>query len=125
MKLTEAIDRIDEIKPNGFSKVDKIGWVSELEGRIYLEIVKTHEGYEDVEFDPVAGYSDEDEDEELLVPHPYDDIYVKWLEACIDYANGEYTRYNNSMQMFNTKYSAFANQYNKVHMPLGTGIRYY
>lgn len=64
-------------------------------------------------------------DTELIVPHPYDDVYRYWLEAQIDYANGEYAKYNNSMSMFNEAYSAFYRYYHKTHMPKGKNIKFF
>lgn len=44
----------------------------------------------------------------LLIPEPYDGLYVHYLLAMIDFHNAEYTRYNNGMQLFNEVYAAFA-----------------
>lgn len=65
------------------------------------------------------------EEEKLLVPAPYDEVYIRWLEAQIDYANGEYGRYNNSMTMFNASYSAFRNYWNRTHMPKGKRYKFF
>jgi hypothetical protein len=67
---------------------------------------------------PFKGYTDSSLVKTLIVEHPYDDIYIKWLEAQIDYANGEYGKYNNSIAMFNTAYEAYAKYYNRTHMPI-------
>ena len=61
---------------------------------------------------------------ELLVPAPWDEMYLRWLEARIDYANAEYTRYNNSMDMFRAVYQAYRSYYNRTHMPKGTRFRF-
>ena len=37
----------------------------------------------------------------------------------MDFAGGEYARYNNAALMFNAAYTAFANHYNRAHAPLG------
>ena len=67
-----------------------------------------------------CGYDDKTPmDTELLVPEPFDEIYPLWLEARIDYANGEYDKYNNSILMYNAAYDAYANYYNRNNMPLG------
>jgi hypothetical protein len=62
---------------------------------------------------------------ELLIPHPYDEVYIRWLESQIDYANGEYGKYNNSMAMYNTAYVAFQNYYNRTHMPIGKKFKFF
>ena len=123
MTIIELITDVDEMKPNGYEQLFKVQWLSQLDGRIKDEIIDTHEGGEDVTF---SGYNaDTPIDTELLVPHPYDDVYRYWLEAQIDYANGEYTKYNNSMAMFNEAYSAYQRHYHKAHMPKGKSIKYF
>ena len=123
MTIIEAINRIDSLKPNSYTQPDKIGWLSNLEGIIKREIIDTHEGSESVNFN---GYDvDTPLDTVMLVPAPYDDIYLKWLEAQIDYTNGDTAKYNNSMTMYNTAYSAFQRQYNRTHMPLGSSMKFF
>ena len=123
MTIIEAINRIDSLKPNSYSQEDKILWLSALDGEIKSNIIDTHEGSENVTFN---GYgADMALDTVLLIPAPYDDIYIKWLEAQIDYANGETPKFNNSIVMYNTAYSAFARHYNRTHMPKGKNIKFF
>ena len=123
MTLMDAIYRIDEVKPNGYSQSEKIKWLSSLDGLIKSEIIDTHEGGEGIVFN---GYTENSElATELLVSAPYDDIYLRWLEMQIDYANGEYGKYNNSMTVYNTAYSAYANHYNRTHMPKGKKFKFF
>ena len=123
MTIMDVLYRIDEIKPNSYSQAEKIKWLSSLDGVIKSEIIDTHEGGEDIVFN---GYNeDTDLSTKLLVGTPYDDIYLRWLEAQIDYANGEYGKYNNSIAMYNTVYSAFANHYNRTHMPIGKKFKFF
>ena len=116
MTIIEAINRIDLIKPNTFERLEKTRWLSTLDGIIKSMIIDTHEGGESVEF---KGYdADTDTTTVLLVPAPYDEIYLFWLESKIDYWNGEYARYQNSMIMYNNTYAAFEQYYNRTHRPL-------
>ena len=115
MTIIEAINRTDAVKPNGYSQTEKIYWLSVLDGIVKAEIIDTHEGAENATF---SGYSEETPlTATLLIPHPYDEVYIKWLEAQIDYANGEYGKYNNSITMYNVAYSAFEKYYNREHRP--------
>lgn len=121
MTIIELITDVDALHPNGYDPAYKIQWLSQLDGRIKNDIIDTHEGGEDIVFN---GYdSDTPTDTKLLVPRPYDEVYRYWIEAQIDYNNGEYTRYNNSMAMFNTAYSAYERHYNRTHMPKGKSIK--
>lgn len=123
MTIIEAINYIDNIKPNNYSQEDKIRWLSNLDWTVKAEIIDTHEGADEVTF---GGYGvDSPIDTELLVPPPHSDMYFRWLEAQIDYANGEYGKYNNSMAMFDAAYSAYTNYYNGNHMPLGAKIKHF
>ena len=121
MTVIEAVNRIDSVKPNNYTQADKVAWLSQLDGRVKAEIIDTHEDA------PVVNFSGYDKDTPLsttlLVPYPYDELYPLWLEARIDYANSEYTRYNNSMAMFNTAYADYERYYNRTHMPHGTNLR--
>ena len=123
MTIIELITDVDALKPNGYEQPYKVQWLSQLDSRVKQEIIDTHEGGEDVSF---SGYNDDTPiDTELLIPHPYDEVYRFWLEAQIDYANGEYKKYNNSMAMFNTAYSAFERYYNRTHMPVGNKMKFF
>lgn len=123
MTLIEAINRIDALKPNNYSQDDKIRWLSNLDGTIKTEIIDTHEGGEDIVFN---GYDDNTLiTTVLLVPAPYDDIYLKWLECQIDYNNAEYGKYNNSSTAYNAAYSAFERYYNRHNKPLTTKMKFF
>jgi hypothetical protein len=123
MTILEAINRVNSTKPNSYTQVEKVDWLSTLDGVVKSEIIDTHEGGEDVVFN---GYdADTLLDTELLVPTPYDDIYIRWLEARIDYANGEYNKYNNSMTAYNDAYDLYARYYNRKHMPKGKSFKFF
>lgn len=122
MTILEAINRADTTKPNSYSRDEKIEWLSTLDGIIKKEIIDTHEGGEAIAF---KGYTpDTSLDTVLLVPAPYDDIYVRWLESRIDYANGEYGKYNNSAMAYNSAFEAYSRYYNSIHMPKHTTKRF-
>ena len=123
MKIIEAISRIDGLKHNTYTQSEKVAWLSRLDSMVKRLIIDTHEGWEDVTF---TGYDDRtDLQTELLVPAPFDEVYLRWLEAQMDYANGEYGKYNNSILMYQTAYDGYANYYNRNNMPLGKKIKYF
>ena len=122
MTIIEAINRVDTMKPNNYSQQEKMYWLSVLDGTVKAEIIDTHEGGEAISF---SGYPENTRLEtELLIPKPYDEVYIRYLEMQIDYANGEYGKYNNSMILFNNAYSAFERFYNREHMPISRGSRF-
>lgn len=123
MTIIEAINQIDALKPNAFLQEDKIRWLNTVENYIKTEIIDTHEGAEKVNF---TGYDMNSALETvLIVSAPYDILYLRWLEAQIDYANAELGKYNNSITMFNSAYADFRNHYNRKNMPKGTKIKYF
>ena len=118
MTIMDVISRIDETKPNSYSQEEKVKWLSTLDGIIKSEIIDTHKGGEDIEYN---GYNPEDNlYTELIVKPPYDDIYLRWIESQIDYANGEFDRYNISLAAYNDMYSAFSHHYSRTHVPKGS-----
>lgn len=121
MKISEAISRIDVLKPNAYMPTEKIKWLNELDKNIKTQIIDTHEGASLVRF---SGYTDETPtDTTLLVAAPFDEMYLYWLESRIDYYNGEQKKYNNSIEMFTMVYEEYARYYNRTHKPLGHKIK--
>jgi len=53
----------------------------------------------------------------VLVAPPYDKLYWTYLTAMVDFARGEYGRYQNSMQMFNSFMGEFARWYARTYNP--------
>ena len=123
MTILEAINRIDSLKHNTYTQNDKVAWLSRLDSMVKRLIIDTHEGGEDITF---TGYNDSTPvNTELLVPAPFDEMYLRWLEAQIDYTNGEYDKYNNSILMYQTAYEGYANYYNRNHMPKGGKMKFF
>jgi hypothetical protein len=119
MTIAEAIDLIDSRKPNHFAADDKIRWLNSLDGYVKNEIINAHEGYEDITF---TGYDSEtDATTELLIPSPYDEVYLFCLEKEIDYAMGEIAKYNNSSTAYNVALMNYRNYYRRTNMPLNSG----
>ena len=116
MTIIEAFNWIDTLKPNSYTQQEKIKWLSTLDGIIKNEIIDTHKGGENISFN---GYNENTLlTTELLVPAPYDEVYLYWLESKIDYYTGETQKYNNSISMFNTAYSNYEKIYTRDHMPI-------
>ena len=122
MTIGEAISKVDTLKHNSFDFSMKVGWLSDLDMRVKLQIIDAHEKREPVYF---YGYDeDTDADTELLVQAPYDEMYLRWLEAMIDYHNSDDDRYNNAIILFNNAYEGYKKHYTRTHMPLSRGGRF-
>lgn len=123
MTIMEAINRIDAVKPNSYPQGEKIRWLNTLDSMVKSKVIDTHEGAEAVKFE---GYTeDTNPSTNLLVPAPYDEMYLFWLESKIDYWNGETGRYNNSISMFNASFEEYEKYYNRTHMPKGKKFRFF
>ena len=62
--------------------------------------------------DPKLDYST-DSSKQLLVPVPYDDVYVLYLNSMIYHQSKDYNEYNNNVILFNDRFEAFEIWYNK------------
>ena len=123
MKIIEAINRFDALIHNTYTQVDKVRWLSTLDSMVKKHIIDTHEGSGLVTF---SGYDDNtDVQTELLIPAPYDEAYLRWMEAQVCYHNGEYEKYNNAIEMFTTAYTGYQKYYNRMHMPVAKKFKYF
>lgn len=112
--LKSVIEYVDEIKPNAFSNEAKTQWVNECEGLVQTEVLLLA----DTE---LISYSyNTDKDKELLVKHPHVKIYWAYLTAMIDFANGEYNKYQNTMQMFNAFFGEYMRWFALWYHPADT-----
>ncbi|HBU12182.1 MAG TPA: hypothetical protein DEB31_05480 [Clostridiales bacterium] len=115
MTVQQAVAQIQNVKPNQYDMETLVRWLSQLDGKIFREVIAAHEG---AEIDVLAPYDTQnDMGTELIVPAPFDDLYIKYLGAQVDYHNAEFGRYNNAMVMFNVALADFTDHYNRTHMP--------
>ena len=119
MTIAECIERVDALKPNRFGEDVKLEWLRNVEGQIYQEVVLTHENPDEIEMTDF-----EDEDNKLIAPFPYDEVYVLYLQSQIDYGNMEIAKYNNSKTLFNNAYLTLRDHWNRKYMPIPVVRRY-
>ena len=101
MKIREVISYVDSIKPNAFTDEVKVQWINEVEGYVQTDVML-------LDILEVIKYSyPDDMDTELLVANPHSKIYYTYMVAMVDFANGEYNKYANTLQMYNE----FLNEY--------------
>lgn len=110
MTISEAISQTRKLSGNAVDDNTMCRWLSELDGRLMLDFYKGGEW---------MSYSlPQDADHELLVPFPWDELYVHYLEAMVYYSNGEFERYRNSYEMYNKKELDFRQWYARTHVPI-------
>lgn len=109
----EIIELVDENEPNAFSEKQKFLWLSNLDGKIMADIFLV-----DIADIRTLQYNyPADLDRELMVKYPHDDIYEAWLSAMIDHENGEYNKYQNTMQLYNSRLSQFSRWFARTYAP--------
>lgn len=116
MTIQAMIDRVDTLKPNMYPYHQKVAWLSDLDGKVWQEIVQEHEWMPTgISY---AGYDQETEpDVELLVPDAYADVYEHYLMAMMDNANRETSEYMKHMMMFNASWQTLIDYWNRKYMP--------
>lgn len=120
MTLNNAIGRVELERPGEAQRTEMMVWIEQLDRRFWREHVLRHEGGASI---PEPDYTD-DADHELLIPCPYDEIYIHHLYANIDYRLGEIARYNNSTVLFQDAWRDACKAWRREHMPLGAAIRH-
>ena len=111
MTLKQVIDHVDSVKPNAFTDEQKTRWLNEIEGQVQTEVFLFLP-------DNITQYTwESNQNTELFVKAPYDSIYDYYLQAAIDYHNGEYDKAQNSIAWFQEKYDAFRKWYVETYHP--------
>ncbi len=119
MTIAEAITHFDGLTHNQISVPVKVVWLSTLDSLIHRETLSTHEGTTPQVF---SGYSaDTDPDTQLLIPHPYDEIYRWYLELKTWDTLGEMDKYNNAAQKYNTVLLSYMDHINRTYRPKSVG----
>lgn len=112
MTATVLFERLRKLKPVPAEIDDTIllDWLNQVEGQILHEIYL-------LALSEITPYATTPA-EALAAPYPYDGIYTLWMEAQVDFANGEYERYTNTMQRYNTAWNDLARHIAKCIRPV-------
>ena len=124
MTIAQAIAQADKLKPNLMDTATKIAFLNQIENIIWDELVMAHEHEETEEVQPDYD-AQTSTSTELIVPVPYDMVYVYWLMAQMDHQNMEYEKYNNDYAMFTNMYDNLSNWWirHKRPIPVTGGFR--
>lgn len=112
MTATVLFERLRKLKPVPAEIDDTIllDWLNQVEGQILHEIFL-------LDLSEITPYATTPT-EALAAPYPYDGIYMLWIAAQVDFANGEYERYTNTMQRYNTAWNDLARHIAKCIRPV-------
>lgn len=107
--LQQALTRIDAICPNAWDETAKLLWLNECESMIQTRILGT------VPEQCITYDADTDRSTKLLVPAPFDRLYVYYVIAMCDYAAHETAHYADSMMLFNAALDEYAKWYQRTN----------
>lgn len=114
MTAREAIRWVDEKLHNVYSDADKLEWLNQAESAL---------GQLAVRYGGEGRTEKVGMDTELSAPAPFDQLYLRWLEAQIAFAGQEYLKYNNAMAVYNSLWAEYANWFVRGHMAPGSRFR--
>lgn len=103
MKLLEAIAKADNFRLNTIDEEIKAKWVYTVDCAA-AEVMRKDR--------PEESFPS---DRELLMPSPHDEIYVYYLNAMIDYYNGEIELYRNDISVFESAMKQAGAWYQRSH----------
>ncbi len=110
MIISDLFNSIDAIKPNSFPVAAKLQWLNEVEGLVWTEVMLLAP-------DEYRVYTEEDLNKELLAKAPHDDLYWPYLAGLIDFANGDYDRFQNSVQLYNERLRRYKRWFTDTYRP--------
>lgn len=117
MTVSCAIARADALAPNTLSHPEKCRHLALTDERVLRELYPLHR------ITPSEPPRVSDPAAELLIPSPWDEAYVYYLAAMIEYERGEIARYNEHIALFHALWGAYADHLRRTHLPRG-GFRY-
>lgn len=110
MTITLAISLVDELRPNTISDEQKAAWVMELDSQIAERLDAEPRVYD---WPTEAG--------ELMLPSPYDRVYVLYLCCQVDYYNNETAMYGNDKVVYDEALSEAIAWWRRQHCPAYSG----
>lgn len=115
MTAGKIIAQVDNLEPNQYTTEQKLEWLSNFDGKVFEELIATHNDAAISSFSP-----HENEESELLIPFPYGwDVYTHYLQAMIAVENAEDGKYNQQIMLTSIAYQSYTDMYNRTHTPIG------
>lgn len=140
MTVAGIIQQYNAERPNSIDDELKVGWLRKVEQMIISEVITQHEhDLEDtselslnvvgsVLYIEKAGNLTEHiasfgMDTELLVPEPYDDLYLFYLDQRIAYNNNDSRRYNAAVTQYNNALLTYQQYFNRSYKAITANKR--
>ena len=111
MTSNRLITLLRELTENQYTDSVLMMWLSNCENTVLTDVL-------------LASPEDcveltEPSDEKLIVPHPWDKLYLPYLQAQVAHANGEYDHYANYIALFNAYLEEYARHILETVQPAG------
>lgn len=113
MTIKEAIEHFESLLNAPYDRDHLVKWLAELDGQAIREVFCYYEGNpvpEDWEPYDISYNLDA----ELLIPAPYDSVYMDYLRMKTDYWHKE-NSYSNTVKAFNNSYATFCDFWRRTH----------
>jgi len=109
MTVKEAIEKAKDRKPNAFPDEELIDWLNEFEARVQVELMQ-------IAPEAVVSYDLADDAEKaMLLPKPFESMYVDYICMMIQFNQEEWTAYNNTSLMLNASFNEAQKYYNSKY----------
>ncbi|MBR6548093.1 MAG: hypothetical protein IKT68_00980 [Clostridia bacterium] len=103
MTVAEALQRLDTLHPNHYTKAEKLVWLNRMEYQLLTELLMPL-GLMN-QFTP---YTEQTPDDTLLLaPAPFDGMYDHWLESQLFYVLRDFHAYNRAVDLYNRWYAQY------------------
>lgn len=112
MTVASIIEQFNIERPNSLDDSLKVAWLLKCEKGLADSIFLTHEDCPELNFD------NWDMESELLVPEPYDDLYIHYLDQRVALDQNDTRRYNAAATMYNNTMLSYQQKYNREHKGL-------
>lgn len=111
MTSNRLVTLLRELTANQYSDNVLLMWLSNCENTVLTDVLLASP--EDcVELTELS-------DAKLLVPHPWDKLYLPYMQAQVAHANGEYDHYGNYIALFNAYLEEYARHILETVQPAG------
>lgn len=130
--VAQIIEQYNAERPNQTEDSVKVLWLRKCEQMLINEIYVQHE--HDLEDESKMSFkvvgstlwitrggsftdhiSNFDMDSKLLVPEPYDDLYLHYIDQKIAYLNNDKARFNTASTMFNNALLTYQQYFNRTY----------
>lgn len=101
MTVNHCIELVDTMMPNRMDASVKLRFLGEIEGKVRVELLGEDPGQVPALDDGTQGET------ELCAPAPFDQIYLLYVMAMMDYLNGDVSRFENGAALFNQVYQSY------------------